>query len=547
MVLSFILAIFGISSYTSANTISIQDTVLNQVESTLPKGHNNEPQQFTILSNTTHAVVAKPIASSKQRFFIRHIEIDNLPAQLDFLRAFIKEKTNRAYGLAEINQLAYELNTKLATKGYVTSKVYVDPQSLSSGDLRLSLMLGTVGGIRFTGASGNYSNALGFHTGDILSIRSIEQTVDNLNSVLHQRAKVSLEPGSKLGETIVVFHMESGSRFEVQTGVDTFGNEGTGRLQANATISVAKPFKHSDMLYYSTTKAVPGDDTKGSRSTYLSYQIPVGYDTFTYSHAYSNYEQRISYAINPFISSGHFTMDTFSWTHVLHRNRLVKTEIINTIMHKIRHSFINGNEIDVQKRRTTTWEVDVHQTRYITNGMLDWKLAYIRGMHWWADPGPTDAIGDATTKYNLYVGTATYTKQFPLDAKYKWTYRLEIKGQYTPSHLYANEFFNLGGWYAVRGYSGDNNLSAEKGFYVRNTVELPTSPINTVYLGVDYGKVSGHYSSELLGQELAGGVIGVKGQYQNISYNLFGAYPFSKPEGFIVPNALLGLQLNITL
>lgn len=530
-----------------ASVVDIQHSVLNQVESTLSGRNEVGVQPFTILPSKTEDETVPQQATNQQTFYIQRIELHHLPPQLSFLQALVDKKTNRSYGITEINRLLEEVNGTLRDKGYVTSKVYIEPQNLSSGTLTLSLLVGKVSNIRFTGTAGNYGNALAFHTGDILNIRRIEQTVDNLNAVLHQKVTVSLEPGENIGDTDVVFHVDAGSRFEVQTGIDNFGNEGTGRVQASGSISIAKPLNRSDNLYYSYTKALPSDHSKDSHSSYFSYQIPVGLDAFNFSHAFSDYEQTISYAIHPFISSGNFTTDAFSWEHVFHRNSKVKTEVISTISHKTRHSFINGNEIDVQKRRTTTLELALHQTRYITSGLLDLQLGYMRGMHWWSEPGPADALGDATTYYNLYVGRVRLDKEFTFNANYKGTYRLELKGQYSPNRLYASEFFNLGGWYAVRGFSGDNNLSAENGFYIRNTVELPTSPINKVYLGVDYGKVSGHYSSELLGQELAGAVIGVKGNYQHIYYNVFGAYPLSKPDGFRVPNKLFGFQLNMTI
>ncbi len=444
----------------------------------------------------------------------------------------------------EINALLQEMNEALINKGYVTSKVYIEPQNLSSGKLKISLLVGKIEEIKFTGEKGVYRNALDLRVGEILQIRKIEQSVDNLNSVLHQKATVEIKPGSTTGQSILVFTIKRQGSFLVNVGLDNFGNESTGKFQSNLSLSIARPFNISDSFYYSGTKALPFHGKKQSESNYFSYQVPLGRDNFSLSHSYSNYEQEISYAIHPFKSSGHFMTDEFTWSHLLHRNNKVKTELINKLIHKTRHSYINDNEIDVQKRRTTTWKLGIHQTRYISNGVVDWNIGYMKGLHWWAEPGPSD---DATTYYNIYHAKLNYTKKFSLDEKHIGIYKLDVKGQYTTSKLYASEFFSLGGWYNVRGYTGDINLSAENGFYIRNTLEIPTSKYNSIYFAVDFGKVYGDYSSELLGQELTGGVIGVKGNYRNLSYNIFGAYPINKPDGFNVPNKLLGLQLNMSL
>lgn len=542
-----LLAGIAVSNSCWANNIDIQNQIINQVETNLPDLNKQSINQFAILQDNSKQNNINKEVISDQKFFIKSIKLVNLPSKLKFLQSILDGKINKEYSVVDINKLVQEINSRLVTKGYVTSKVYIQEQNLSSGILELLIIVGKVEKVEFIGVAGNYNNALAFHTGDILNIRKIEQTVDNINSVLHQKAKVQLEPGSKFGETIVVFDVENSARFEVNTSIDNLGNESIGRLEGNLSIAVAKPFNITDSFYYIATKSFPFDDKKGSKSQYISYQVPIGKDHFSISHTYSDYEQEISYAINPFKSSGNFTTDEIIWGHLLNRDSKQKTEIFNKIKHKSRHSFINNNEIGVQKRRTTSWEIDLHQTRYINNGIVDWTLGYIRGMHWWANPGPTDQLGDATTNYNIYQAKLNYIKQFSLNKNYRGTYKLEFKGQYTTSRLYASEFFNLGGWYGVRGFNGDNNLATENGFYVRNTVEIPTSKVNNIYCGIDYGKVFGTYSSELVGTELVGGIVGIKGQYRKLSYNIFGAYPISKPDGFNVPNKLWGFKLDVQL
>lgn len=532
--------IIPFSSY--ANVIDMQDKVLNQVERNLPKFNDFQINKFSVLNNKTISEELDQEIKNEGKFFIRTIVIDPLVPELKFLQIIADEHSNKVYTTKDINSLLQKLNEALLNKGYITSKVLLKAQNLSTGILKLSLIVGRVEAIKFNN-KGYYGNVLPFKKGQILNVRELEQTIDNLNSVLNQKAIVKLEPGSKVGDTVVIFNVENNARFEINTSVDNFGNEDTGNTQGNLSLAIAKPLNINDSLYYSVTKSFPFEDKRGSSSHYISYSIPLGRDNFTLSHSYSDYEQEISYAINPFKSSGKFTTKEFIWTHLLHRNSKIKTELINKLVHKTRHSFINDNEIDVQKRRTTTWEIGVHQTRYINNGLIDWYLGYSRGINLWAEPGPTDALGGATTKHNIYLGKFNFIKQFAVNKKRKGTYKLEFKGQYTTSNLYASEFFSLGGWNAVRGFSGDINLSADKGFYVRNTIEIPTSDLNNIYLGFDYGKLG--YSSELLGTELAGVVIGIKGKYKNFTYNIFGTYPVKKPAMLKVPHKLLGLQFNL--
>ena len=69
-------------------------------------------------------------------------------------------------------------------------------------------------------------------------------------------------------------------------------------------------------------------------------------------------------------------------------------------------------------------------------------------------------------------------------------------------------------------------------------------PNQELYLGADYGEVGGYSSDYLIGQHLAGGVIGVRGSAFNTAYDFFAGTPFSKPDGFNTSSVTLGLNLN---
>ena len=495
------LCIGALSHSVHANTIDEQGKLLDQMEHSISHVEQKETPAFTVLTEGIVPQKMNQLSSDEPEFLVHHIELSQVPPEFSFLQEMVAKKEHQSYGVETINTLLQELNTALLDRGYVTSKVYMEPQNIGSGTLRLSLLVGTVEEIQFKGVAGNYTNALSFHKGHILNIRNIEQTVDNLNMVPHQKAKVQLQPGSKIGTSIVVFQIENKSKVEVTTGFDNFGNEGTGRFQGNVSITVGRPLDRSDTLYYSLTKSRHSDSINTSKSSYVSYQLPIGHDSITLSHSNSDYQQRVAYAIKPFISSGNFTSDELRWKHVLHRNSQQITELVQGLIHKTRHSFINGSEIDVQRRNTTSWSIGIHQKGYSKRGSLDWLVQYERGVPWWASPGPTDHLGEATTQYHIYTGKVNYQRTLTLGNR-KATYTMEAKGQYTNSNLYSSEFFTIGGWYTVRGFTGDRNLAAERGFYVRNTLEVSLNQNHTLYVGLDYGKVYGESTEDILGTEL---------------------------------------------
>ena len=68
-----------------------------------------------------------------------------------------------------------------------------------------------------------------------------------------------------------------------------------------------------------------------------------------------------------------------------------------------------------------------------------------------------------------------------------------------------------------------------------------------LYAGLDYGRVGGPSASLLLGERLAGAVIGLRGGFKRTSYDVFVGQPIDKPEGFRTAGTTAGFSLNWSL
>lgn len=99
----------------------------------------------------------------------------------------------------------------------------------------------------------------------------------------------------------------------------------------------------------------------------------------------------------------------------------------------------------------------------------------------------------------------------------------------------------------MRGFDGERTLSADEGWTLRNTLSwsLPI-PAQELYVGADYGKISGRWTNQNLGTHLAGGAIGLRGAITpaNLSYDLSIGTPFSKPDGFRTDPATFAFSVN---
>jgi hemolysin activation/secretion protein len=134
------------------------------------------------------------------------------------------------------------------------------------------------------------------------------------------------------------------------------------------------------------------------------------------------------------------------------------------------------------------------------------------------------------------------------------TYIGTVRGQTTSSDLYLADQFSIGGRYTVRGFDGELTLTAERGFYMRNELDIPllasadaitTFGSHSAYLGLDVGKVYGPSVQFLVGDKLAGAALGLRGAYKGVSYDVFSSWPVYRPADFVTRIPNIGFSVSV--
>ncbi len=107
----------------------------------------------------------------------------------------------------------------------------------------------------------------------------------------------------------------------------------------------------------------------------------------------------------------------------------------------------------------------------------------------------------------------------------------------------------VAGRYTVRGFDGEQMLSGEKGLLWRNEIAWNVfSRGHELYLAADYGRVDGPNTRHLVGHQLAGSALGVRGAlWGRFSYDLFAGVPLYKPAGFHTSGATAGFSVNLEI
>ena len=436
----------------------------------------------------------------------------------------------------------------MIARGFVTSQIIVPKQNLKDGVLKLKVVPGYIEDIRFEPQStfGNWRSAFPDSPGDVLNIRDLEQGLEQLRQLPNQQADIKLKPGSKPGQSIVIVTISRSKPWTVGFTLNDAGMENTGRLQASTNLAIYNPTGQNDILSYNYTRDVEHqDENAGTRDSAFTYTIPYGYYTFHVYRYYDEFHRQIP-ALVPFELSGKTTTWDIGLQKVIDRDQTRKTQLSFKIIRRKKKSYVDGEELQIQRLNTTAYQIGLMQRQYVGNGIINSMIYFQKGMPWFgAEKGVDDYTTDVeTTRYNLWGLNFYYGKPIHL-GKLPANYSLTIRGQYTRQVLYEADQFSIGGRYTVHGFDGENTLSAENGCIIQNELSIPLGKSHQeCYIGIDYGHVWGPSDQYLLGRNLAGAVIGIRGTLMhNMKYDTFIGAPLYKPAGLKTGKTTLGFNL----
>ena len=483
------------------------------------------------------------------RFKINVIQIDTgKTSRFTWLNKELEKYEGRLIGAQGINALHKMLVEKLVARGFITTRVVVPEQNLKTGKLVFKIIPGYIKDIKFENPKtfGTWKTAFPTKPGDILNVRNIEQGIEQMKRVPNQNVEVSLQSGKEENQSIVVLKVKRSKMWSIGMSYDDGGLESTGRHQATGNVALYNPTGLNDIFSYNYTKDAEHKDAAfGTKNYSFSYSVPYKNYTFNINKYYGEFYEQVP-AFIPFESRGKTTTWDFGVQRLLYRDNIRKTQALVKVIKRRKESYIDGEEIKVQRLNTAAYQLGLMHRQYIGEGIFDGMVYYQKGVPWFgAEPGIDDFTkGIMTTRYslvglNLYYGTPFLLGN--IKAMYSFTFR----GQYTKDALYGSDQFSIGGRYTVRGFSGNNTLAAENGYIARNEISFPFTKVNMEpYLGVDYGRVWGPSDEYLWGNSLAGGVIGIRGKLaKDVNYDVFIGTPIYKPQGFKAGKTACGFNL----
>lgn len=462
----------------------------------------------------------------------------------------------RCLGTAGVNVILARVQQAVIARGYVTTRVLVGPQDLAAGTLVLTLVPSRIAAIRFKDreegkdkTSTSLRGAIPAQVGRLVNLRDIEQGLENLKRLPTADADIQIEastaPGARPGDSDLVVAYTRKRPLRATLSLDDGGTDATGKTQAGATVAWDGPLGLNDLFYVSLNHDVFNHQGQGTAGQTVHYSVPYGYWLLSATVSQNDYHQSVAGLGQNYVYSGESSNAEVKLARLIYRDASRKTTTALRAWRRASHNFVDDTEIDVQRRVVGGWEASANHREFIGEATLDGTLAYRRGTGaFGSKEAPEEAFGDGTSRMELFTAEASLNAPFKLAGE-QFRYSGLWRAQWNGTPLTPQDRFAIGGRYTVRGFDGENSLLGERGWLIRNDLGWALGRSGAeLYAGVDYGHVGGLSVEFQVGNELAGAVVGIRGVFQGLNYDVFVGAPISKPEGFRTAKVTAGFSLS---
>lgn len=234
-----------VSSYSMANS-QATSSVINQIgseinqqirlqqeteKSLLPKSEPKQTFQFDVIES-------KVISSDGPCFIINKTIFSDdsklLPTPLDYTKLNGQCANKKA-----LIDLLESINIYYQQQGLITTRVYLQPQNLKNGELKLIAKAGVLESFNYLSGKpvdSKLTSAYPFSINELISLRDLEQGLENLNRLKSQSAKIELLAGKQLWQSQLAVDITSTKPWRIGFGVNNYGVKSTGTRKATIVL-----------------------------------------------------------------------------------------------------------------------------------------------------------------------------------------------------------------------------------------------------------------------------------------------------------------------
>jgi hemolysin activation/secretion protein len=471
----------------------------------------------------------------------------------------------RCLGSQGITLLIQRLQQALVAQGHITSHVLVPEQDLNRGELVLQIHEGRLARItpNRSATADETKTALprwvwAVREGQILNLRDIEQSSDNLQRLPSLKSNIQIEPGELAGTSDLVVSIQAARPLRAGLSADDGGNRSTGKLQGNATLSWDNPMNLGDLFYVTKGQDLGKKDEgpRGSRNQIVHYSVPWGYWLLGVTFSDNEYRQTVYGPYESYLYRGTSDQKEFSLSRVVHRNASSKTTASIKGIERQSNNHIADLEVLVQRRRARVLEVGLQHLHYFEAGTLTVNIAQRQSRSTTGTPEGEGGTGQSTDRARQTTGMLHWAMPLNTDG-HAWQYSSQLQWQWAQPPLTPQDRFCIGGRTTVRGFDGQQTLCGDRGQLWRQELatglpsgvqsSLPLMSGVQVYAALDAGRTT--VPEQTAANRLSGLALGMRGSHQvngalTWQWDAFVAKPQSYPDGFATGKHIKGFSLR---
>ncbi|EPV8392107.1 TPA: ShlB/FhaC/HecB family hemolysin secretion/activation protein [Klebsiella aerogenes] len=472
-------------------------------------------------------------------------QINELILNNDFLdNNGLKEIKNKVIGkclgMNGLKKAAVLFQDYYINAGYITTRVEIPSQDLSTKKLNLTVVPGRISEIVV--ADNDVSSwILPFSDGDILNIRDLEQGLENIQRTPEVDVKINILPGAENGTSKVLINPQRKKKWSLRASYNNFGDKSTGSELIGGTSYLYNVTGLSDLFYLAGT----GSHTGGYKNVSTYYSVPFGYSEFSLYYSKSKSHQGIDIGAYTFDYVGETEYFSLKGNRMLYRNVNSKLSTSAELIRRKYDYTLGGTELVLQKRDMGNVRLGLNYKRNFTGAALDSTLSWQRFTKAFGGTDTPDMRTGTVSKksqiVNLNVNYVKWLTMLPTNAYYE----LNFGAQYSPDNLTLQDQFTIGDRWSVRGFQNSDGIYGNKGFFLQNTLNVVTGYKGLIpYIGADYGQIIGELPSQnLSGKKLMGGILGVKGSVRALEYDGSISAPFIYPHNLDVDKYKINFNL----
>lgn len=405
------------------------------------------------------------------------------------LAAITQPYEGKMVQLNDIYAIVEKINVLYASKGYVTCRAFLPPQTITDGKVKLLLVEGRTGN---TTVSGNNYTKTSFITkrlhlkeNEIANIKQVNKDLLLFNATNSTQLRIVMKAGQKPGTTdyeITAYEpkRDTWTIFEDNAGSDTSGEYRTGLFFNTKSLSgTCDPFSVGTVF------------SEGTRAANAMYTRSLGSSGTKMNLLYSTNAVKVTKGDYKDMIKGHANSYAIGFTQPLVVNETTRTELsLDYNRQNSKTDFmVLGNRFNIVDDSVQDFTLGFAMTNYGASHVLYQKHSYVRG---YSERTPSSMLEDSQN-FGFYKFNGMYQKLYAGGQMIN----LRADAQWSGSEgMVSSRQFYMGGMYSVRGYK-ENFLGGDSGFTFSAEYSIPVINRNTnAFTFFDYGHVYGNGQSD---------------------------------------------------